>query len=91
MFSIIVFFPLSSKALLYLSHVNLVAGELADLESRDVTRHQDIMVGTALDDDLRLIGGSAGFISGLVVHGVFQLPAIGCDLKAHAEEEPIKG
>lgn len=63
-----------------------MAGELTNLESRYVARYQDIAVRTPLDDDLRLIGGRTGFISGLVVHCVFQLATIGCDLKKDVEE-----
>lgn len=46
-----------------------------------MTGHQDIVAGAPFDDDLRLIGRRARFISGLVVHGVFQLSSISCDLK----------
>lgn len=72
---------------MYLSHVNLVAGELTDLESRNVMCHQDIVVGTTLDDDLRLIGRRAGFIPGLIVDCIFQLSAVCCDLKTDMEVE----
>lgn len=65
----------------YLCHVNLVAGELTELDSWDVMGHQDVAVRTPLNDDLGLIGRRANFISGFVVHGVLQLPAIRCDLR----------
>lgn len=46
-----------------------------------MTRHQDIVARASFDDELRLIGRRARFISGLVVHCVLQLSTIGCDLK----------
>lgn len=67
-----------------------MAGELTNLDSWYVMRHQDVVVRTALDDDLRLIGRRAGFISGLVVHCIFQLPTICCDLKTDVEEKLIE-
>lgn len=66
-----------------------MAGELTNLESRYVTCHQDVMVRTTLDDDLRLIRGWTSFISGLVVHCIFQLPTVRCDLNKDVEEELI--
>lgn len=65
----------------YLHHVNLVAGELTQLDSKDVMGHQDVVVRTPFDDDLGFVRRRASFISGFVVHGVFQLPAICCDLR----------
>lgn len=55
--------------------------ELTDLESLNVTCHQDVVVGASFDDELGLIGRRARFISGLVVHCILQLSTIGCDLK----------
>lgn len=63
-----------------------MAGELTNLEARYVTRHHDVAVRAALNDDLRLVGGRTGFVSGLVVHCIFQLPTIRCDLKEDAEK-----
>lgn len=77
---------LLSKALLYLRHVDLVSGELTNLESRYVASHHDAAAGTALDDDLRLVGGRSRFISGLEVHCVFQLTTIGRDLEGRQIE-----
>lgn len=71
---------------MYLCHVNLMAGELTDVDSLYVMHHQDVAFRTTLDDDLRLIGRGAGFLSGLVVHCIFQLPTICCDLKWTEEE-----
>lgn len=65
----------------YLGHVNLVAGELTQLDSQDVMGHQDVVVWTPFDDDLGLVRRRASFISGFVVHCVFQLPTIRCDLR----------
>lgn len=64
----------------YLCHVNLVAGELTQLDTLDVMGHQDVMVWTPLDDDLWLIRRRASFISGFVVYCIFQLPAVRCNL-----------
>ncbi len=47
--------------------------------------HQDVVVRTALNDDLRLIGGGTGFVSSLVVDCIFQLPTVCCDLKKDTE------
>lgn len=65
----------------YLCHVNLMAGELTQLDSQDVMGHQDVVVGTPFDDDLRLVRRRTSLISGFVVHGIFQLPTIRCDLR----------
>lgn len=74
-------YRLHLSPVLYLCHVNLMTSELTNLESRYMTCHQDIVVRAPFDDDLRLIGRRASFISGLVVHCIFQLPTISCDLK----------
>lgn len=58
-----------------------MTSELTNLESWNMTCHQDIVVRAPFDDDLRLIGRRAGFISGLVVHRIFQLATVSCDLK----------
>lgn len=70
----------------YLCHVNLVAGELTELDYWDVMGHQDVVIGTPLNDDLGLIGRRSNFISGFVVHGILQLPTIRCDLRTDAGE-----
>lgn len=74
-------FLITSKPLLYLCHVNLMAGELTNLESCYVACHHHVVVRTTFNNDLRLIGGRTGFFSGLIVHSIFQLPPICCDLK----------
>lgn len=74
-------FLITSKPLLYLCHVNLMACELTNLESCYVACHHHVVVRTTFNNDLRLIGGRTGFFSGLIVHSIFQLPPICCDLK----------
>lgn len=81
---------IQSTVLLYLCHVDLMAGELTNLESWYMACHQDIVVGTTLNDDLRLIGGRASFISGFVVNCIFQLPTICCDLKTAQKKTLLK-
>lgn len=78
-----------SKAILYLCHVDLMAGELTDLESRCVACHQDVVVGPTFNDDLRLVGGRAGLISGLVVHCVLQLATVRCYLKSGSSKKTV--
>lgn len=71
----------------YLCHVDLMAGELTQLDSWDVMCDQDVAVGTPFDNDLRLVGRGASFVPGFIVHGVFQLPAICRDLRTNAGNE----
>lgn len=72
---------------MYLCHVDLVPGELSDLESRDVPCDQDVVIGAALDDDLRLVGGGTGFFSGLVVDSILQLSTVSCDLSKQRQKK----
>jgi len=66
-----------------------VAGELANLQPRCVPHHRLVFVGPAPDDHLGLVGGGACLIPGLVVDGVLQLPAVGCDL--HTDMDTVRG
>lgn len=47
-----------------------MAGQLTNLDPLYLAGHDDVMVWTALHDDLRLVGGGSSLVSGLVVHGV---------------------
>lgn len=67
--------------LLYLCHVDLMTSELSNLKSWNVARHHHVVVWTAFNNNLGLIGGRSNFISGFKVNCIFQLPTISCDLK----------
>lgn len=65
----------------YLCHVDLMPGELSNLQSLHVADHHLVSVGPSLYDDLGFVGGAACLVTPLKVDGVLQLAAVGCDLK----------
>lgn len=67
--------------LAHLCHVDLVTGQLTNLWLHHVAYHDFVPVGSTPNNDLRLVGGVACFITSFIINGELQFPSVCSYLK----------